>query len=95
MQGQLFRSAAALVAALKAAALPPHSEGGYGLNALRERLETVYGASLNVRHDDAGFEVSFSIPCGTGSQPVRGRAAGALWAADGLRTRPTYGVDDE
>ena len=29
---------------------------------------------------------------GSGSQPVHGRAAAALWAADGLRTRPTAGV---
>src|SRR5437773_7931448 len=27
--------------------------------------------------------------CGAGSQPVRVREAAALWAADGLRTRPT------
>src|SRR2546421_10409191 len=30
--------------------------------------------------------------CGTGSQPVRGREAAALRAADGLRTRPTYSL---
>jgi Histidine kinase len=36
---------------------------GYGLNALRERLEAVYGASLNIVRDDGGFEVSFTIPC--------------------------------
>jgi LytS/YehU family sensor histidine kinase len=35
---------------------------GYGLNALRERLETMYGARLDVVRDTAGFEVSFSIP---------------------------------
>lgn len=41
------------------------SESGtrYGLNALRERLEAVYGASLNIVRDDKGFEVSFTIPC--------------------------------
>jgi two-component system LytT family sensor kinase len=36
---------------------------GYGLNALRERLEAVYGASLKIVRDDNGFEVSFTIPC--------------------------------
>jgi len=36
---------------------------GYGLNALRERLQAVYGASLNIVRDDNGFEVSFTIPC--------------------------------
>ena len=35
---------------------------GYGLTALRERLQTVYGSSLTVVHDN-GFEVSFTIPC--------------------------------
>ena len=42
-----------------------HSESGtrYGLNALRERLQAVYGASLNIVRDDNGFEVSFTIPC--------------------------------
>ena len=41
------------------------SESGtrYGLNALRERLEAVYGASLKIVRDDSGFEVSFTIPC--------------------------------
>lgn len=41
------------------------SESGtrYGLNALRERLEAVYGASLMIVRDDNGFEVSFTIPC--------------------------------
>ena len=41
------------------------SESGtrYGLNALRERLQAVYGASLNIVRDDDGFEVSFTIPC--------------------------------
>jgi len=40
-----------------------HSEAGtrYGLNALRERLQTVYGASLNIVRDDRGFEASFTI----------------------------------
>jgi LytS/YehU family sensor histidine kinase len=46
-------------AALKAAALPPHSKTG--LHALRERLETVYGAPLTIVRDEAGFEVSFTI----------------------------------
>ena len=34
----------------------------FGLAALRERLQTVYGTTLNIRNDD-GFEVSFIIPC--------------------------------
>jgi signal transduction histidine kinase len=40
------------------------SDGGMGtgLHALRERLQTVYGASLTVVHDN-GFEASFTIPC--------------------------------
>ena len=37
---------------------------GYGLNALRERLEAMYGAPLEVVRDAGRFEVSFSIPCG-------------------------------
>ena len=46
---------------LKAAA--PHTQ--YGLHALRERLDAVYGAEakLDIARDDAGFEVSFTIPC--------------------------------
>ena len=41
-----------------------HSEPGtrYGLNALRERLQTVYGTTLDVRNEN-GFEVSFELPC--------------------------------
>ncbi|MEK6375981.1 MAG: histidine kinase [Acidobacteriota bacterium] len=37
----------------------------YGLHALRERLDAVYGADaqLDIARDDAGFEVSFTIPC--------------------------------
>ncbi len=37
----------------------------YGLHALRERLDAVYGAGaqLDIARDDAGFEVSFTIPC--------------------------------
>jgi two-component system LytT family sensor kinase len=35
----------------------------YGLSALRERLETVYGSRLNVSRNDTGFEVEFSVPC--------------------------------
>jgi len=37
----------------------------YGLHALRERLDAVYGAEakLDIARDDAGFEVSFTIPC--------------------------------
>src|SRR5437660_9794827 len=31
---------------------------------------------------------------GAGSQPVHGRAAAALRAADGLRTRPTFGGEN-
>src|SRR4051794_23380676 len=42
------------------------SESGtrYGLSALRERLEAVYGADaqLTVARDDRGFEASFTIP---------------------------------
>jgi len=34
----------------------------FGLAALRERLQTVYGTTLDVRNND-GFEVSFTIPC--------------------------------
>ena len=34
----------------------------YGLNALRERLDAVYGARLDVVRDDTGYEVSFTIP---------------------------------
>lgn len=34
----------------------------FGLASLRERLHTVYGTELSVRND-AGFEVSFTIPC--------------------------------
>jgi LytS/YehU family sensor histidine kinase len=34
----------------------------FGLAALRERLQTVYGTTLDIRNDD-GFEVSFTIPC--------------------------------
>ena len=42
-----------------------HSESGtrYGLSALRERLQTVYGTSLDIVRDDNGFEASFTIPC--------------------------------
>jgi len=39
---------------------------GYGLRALRERLEAVYGdaASLAIRSEDgSGFEVSLTMPC--------------------------------
>ena len=40
-----------------------HSAGRrFGLSALRERLQSVYGATLDVRNN-AGFEVSFTIPC--------------------------------
>jgi len=37
----------------------------YGLHALRERLDAVYGpdAKLDIARDAAGFEVSFTIPC--------------------------------
>jgi signal transduction histidine kinase len=35
----------------------------YGLSALRERLEVVYGSRLNVSRNDTGFEVEFSVPC--------------------------------
>ncbi len=35
----------------------------YGLSALRERLETVYGSRLNVSRNETGFEVEFSVPC--------------------------------
>jgi two-component system LytT family sensor kinase len=37
----------------------------FGLSALRERLLAVYGcaATLNVRSDPSGFEVSFAVPC--------------------------------
>jgi len=45
---------------LKAAA--PQSGARYGLQALRERLESVYGSRLDVARDEAGFEVSFTIP---------------------------------
>ncbi len=38
----------------------------------------------------AAFVRGIEDPCGTGSQPVRGRAAAALRGADGLRTRPTW-----
>jgi len=34
----------------------------FGLSALRERLQTVYGTTLDI-HNDNGFEVSFTIPC--------------------------------
>jgi sensor histidine kinase YesM len=45
---------------------PPRN--GYGLRALRERLEAVYGdaASLTVRSGDgagSGYEVSITMPC--------------------------------
>jgi signal transduction histidine kinase len=36
---------------------------GYGLSALRERLETVYGSRLEVSRNDTGFQVEFSVPC--------------------------------
>jgi tetratricopeptide (TPR) repeat protein len=36
-----------------------------------------------------GLAIAAVWLCGTGSQPVRGREAAALRAADGLRTRPT------
>ncbi|HEV2720246.1 MAG TPA: histidine kinase [Thermoanaerobaculia bacterium] len=41
-----------------------HSEPGtrYGLAALRERLQTVYGTTLDLQNGQ-GFEVSFTIPC--------------------------------
>jgi hypothetical protein len=42
---------------------PAATQSGYGLNALRERLETVYGSRLNVSRGDDGFEVEFSVPC--------------------------------
>lgn len=45
---------------LKTAA--PHNGSRYGLQALRERLDAVYGAPLNVVRDEGGFEVSFTIP---------------------------------
>jgi hypothetical protein len=35
----------------------------YGLGALRERLQTVYGSELNVFRNDTGFAVEFSVPC--------------------------------
>jgi two-component system LytT family sensor kinase len=37
----------------------------YGLHALRERLDAVYGSSakLDIARDAGGFEVSFTIPC--------------------------------
>jgi hypothetical protein len=35
---------------------------GFGLAALRERLQSVYGTTLDIRVDH-GFEVSFEIPC--------------------------------
>jgi signal transduction histidine kinase len=37
----------------------------YGLHALRERLDAVYGAEaqLHIARDAGGFEVSFTIPC--------------------------------
>ena len=40
----------------------PQNGAQYGLAALRERLQTVYGTPLNVVHDSEGFEVSFTIP---------------------------------
>jgi uncharacterized protein (DUF2249 family) len=45
---------------------PSESGARYGLSALRERLDGVYGgdAKLDVVRSDAGFEVSFTIPCG-------------------------------
>ena len=41
-----------------------HNGSHYGLSALRERLETIYGsgARLAVVSDAAGFEVSFLVP---------------------------------
>ena len=53
-------AASAVAPAPEAGAATPN---GYGLAALRERLETVYGSSLNVSRNDTGFEVSFSVPC--------------------------------
>jgi hypothetical protein len=38
----------------------------YGLAALRERLQTVYGSELNVSRKETGFEVEFSVPCTPG-----------------------------
>lgn len=47
-------------------ALPPLESGArYGLSALRQRLEAIYGpaAQLAIERDGGGFEVSFTIPC--------------------------------
>jgi LytS/YehU family sensor histidine kinase len=42
--------------------LPAGRGEGIGLSALRERLQSVYGTTLDIKNDD-GFEVVFSIPC--------------------------------
>jgi LytS/YehU family sensor histidine kinase len=45
--------------------LPATQNGShFGLHALRERLQAVYGdaASLKIQSDPAGFEVSFAVP---------------------------------
>jgi len=42
--------------------LPAGRGEGSGLRTLRERLQTVYGTTLDVRNEH-GFEVSFTIPC--------------------------------
>jgi LytS/YehU family sensor histidine kinase len=45
--------------------LPPEPGAGYGLSALRQRLDAVYGASaqLAIVRDAGGCEASFTIPC--------------------------------